>query len=90
MDNNNRNKSGNNNDKKPKNFNTIIVILIAGVITFIGITMLNGMIKDATYKEISYSEFLSKVDNGEISEVKSNPQQQKIPMVLYILITRDM
>ena len=70
MDNNNRNKSGNNNDKKPKNFNTIIVILIAGVITFIGITMLNGMIKDATYKEISYSEFLSKVDNGEISEVK--------------------
>lgn len=70
MDNNNRNKSGNNNDKKPKNLNTIIVILIAGVITFIGITMLNGMIKDATYKEISYSEFLSKVDNGEISEVK--------------------
>ena len=70
MDNNNRNNSGNNNDKKPKNMNTIIVILIAGVITFIGITMLNGMIKDATYKEISYSEFLSKVDNNEISEVK--------------------
>lgn len=72
MDNNSRNNPNNknNNDKKPKNMNTIIIILIAGVITFIGITMLNNMIKDATYKEISYSRFLEMVDNKEVSEVK--------------------
>ena len=72
MDNNNRNKpnNGNKNDKKPKNMNTIIIILIAGVITFIAITMLNSMIKDATYKEITYSEFLQMIDEDKVSEVK--------------------
>ena len=72
MDNNNRNNpnNGNKNDKKPKNMNTIIIILIAGVITFIAITMLNRMIKDATYKEITYSEFLQMIDEDKVSEVK--------------------
>ena len=72
MDNNNRNNpnNGNKNDKKPKNLNTIIIILIAGVITFIAITMLNSMIKDATYKEITYSEFLQMIDEDKVSEVK--------------------
>ena len=72
MDNNNRNNpnNGNKNDKKPKNMNTIIIILIACVITFIAITMLNSMIKDATYKEITYSEFLQMIDEDKVSEVK--------------------
>ena len=72
MDNNNRNNpnNGNKNDKKPKNMNTIIIILIAGVITFIAITMLNSIIKDATYKEITYSEFLQMIDEDKVSEVK--------------------
>ena len=72
MDNNNRNNpnNGNKNDKKPKNMNTIIIILIAGVITCIAITMLNSMIKDATYKEITYSEFLQMIDEDKVSEVK--------------------
>ena len=72
MDNNNRNNpnNGNKNDKKPKNMNTIIIILIAGVITFIAITMLNSMIKDAPYKEITYSEFLQMIDEDKVSEVK--------------------
>ena len=72
MDNNNRNNpnNGNKNDKKPKNMNTIIIILIAGVITFIAITMLNSMIKDVTYKEITYSEFLQMIDEDKVSEVK--------------------
>ena len=72
MDNNNRNNpnNGNKNDKKPKNMNTIIIILIAGVITFIAITMLNSMIKDATYKEVTYSEFLQMIDEDKVSEVK--------------------
>ena len=72
MDNDNRNNpnNGNKNDKKPKNMNTIIIILIAGVITFIAMTRLNSMIKDATYKEITYSEFLQMIDEDKVSEVK--------------------
>lgn len=66
----NNNNNNNNNEKKPKNFNAIIWLIIVGVITFIGITMLNSVLKEATYKEISYTEFLDKVENGEIEEVK--------------------
>ncbi len=70
--NNNRggNNNNNNNGKKPKNFNAIIWLIIVGVITFIGITMLNSFLREATYKEISYTEFLDMVEQGKIEEVK--------------------
>ena len=68
--NNRGNNNNNNNEKKPKNFNAIIWLIIVGVITFIGITMLNSFLKEATYKEISYTEFLDMVDQGKIEEVK--------------------
>ena len=56
--NNNRNDRNGNNNKKPKNVNLIVFIIIAAVITFIGITMLNSLLRNATYKEISYNEFI--------------------------------
>lgn len=64
------NNQNNNNEKKPKNFNTLLVIIIAGVLTFIGITILNNMIRGAAYKEISYTEFLNMVDSNQIQEVE--------------------
>ncbi len=67
---NNRGNRGNGGEKKPKNWNTIILLAIACVLTFIGITFLNGMLRNATYKEISYSEFLKMIDEDKISEVK--------------------
>lgn len=71
MDNNyGNNRQNNNNQKKPKNINTMIIIIIAALLTFAGITMLNGMIRNATYKEISYDEFIDKVKNNEIEEVE--------------------
>lgn len=65
-----RGNRGNGGEKKPKNWNTIILLAIACVLTFIGITFLNGMLRNATYKEISYSEFLKMIDEDKISEVK--------------------
>ena len=71
MDNNyGNNRQNNNNQKNPKNINTMIIIIIAALLTFAGITMLNGMIRNATYKEISYDEFIDKVKNNEIEEVE--------------------
>ena len=72
MDNNygNNKQNNNNNQKKPKNINTMIVVIVAALLTFAGITMLNGMIRNATYKEISYDEFIDKVKAGEIEEVQ--------------------
>ena len=68
--NNRNNNNNNNNDKKPKNFNAIIWLIIVGVITFIGITMLNSFLREASYKEISYTEFLDMVDRGEVEAVE--------------------
>ena len=68
--NNNRdNRNGNNNNKKPRNVNLIVFVIIAAVITFIGITMLNSMLKNATYKEISYNQFIEMVNNDQVKKV---------------------
>ena len=68
--NNNRdNRNGNNNNKKPKNVNLIVFVIIAAVITFIGITMLNSMLRNATYKEISYNQFIEMVNNDQVKKV---------------------
>ena len=68
--NNNRdNRNGNNNNKKPKNVNLIVFVIIAAVITFICITMLNSMLKNATYKEISYNQFIEMVNNDQVKKV---------------------
>ena len=74
MDNNyrdNRNKNGKNGpSKRPGSLNTIIIVIIAAVITLVGMNMLNGMIRNATYKHITYDEFLDKVNNGEVAQVE--------------------
>ena len=72
--NNNRNNLNNgnnsNNDKKPKNINTVIIIIVAAIITMLGISFLNSMYKDATNKEITYTEFMEMLDKDEVSEVE--------------------
>ena len=71
MDNNYvNNRQNNNNQKKPKNINTMIIIIIAALLTFAGITMLNGMIRNATYTEIPYEDFIDKVKNTAIEAVE--------------------
>ena len=56
-------------NRGPKFNQTVVILLIAALITFIGISWLNGMVKNATYKEITYDEFLSMLDDGEIGKV---------------------
>jgi len=79
MDNNNNNNNNNNNknknsngnkDGKPPKFNqTIVILMIAALFIFMGISMLNSMVKDATYKEITYSKFYDMVNNDEVTSV---------------------
>ena len=68
---NNRNNQNNNNgnNKKPKT-STIIIVIVAAIITFIGITMLDSMLKNATYKEVTYNEFLQMIDDDKVEQVK--------------------
>ena len=71
MDNRQNNGQGPRGDgnRGPKFNQTVVILLIAALITFIGISWLNGMGKNATYKEITYDEFLSMLDDGEIGKV---------------------
>lgn len=67
---NNQNRNnGNNNNKKPKT-NTIIFIIIAAIITLIGVNMLNSMFRNATFKEITYNEFLQMIDDDKVEKVQ--------------------
>jgi len=68
--NNPNNRNNQNNNKKQKNFNTILILLIAAVVTFIGFSLLRGLLNNAKYKEISYTEFLEMIDDNKIAEVK--------------------
>ena len=69
---NNNSNNNNNNGKKPKNVNLIIIIAIAAILTFIGIMMLQNMITSATYKKITYTQFLDMLENEEVAEVDFN------------------
>lgn len=71
MDNRQNNGQGPRGDgnRGPKFNQTVVILLIAALITFIGISWLNGMVKNATYKEITYDEFLSMLDDGEVGKV---------------------
>ncbi len=66
----NNNRNNQNNNKKQKNFNTILILAIAAVLTFIGFSLLRGLLNNVRFKEISYTEFLQMVEDDKISEVK--------------------
>jgi len=65
----NKNSNGNKDGKQPKFNQTIVVLMIAALFIFMGISMLNSMVKDATYKEITYDKFYSMINNDEVSSV---------------------
>ena len=69
MDNRQDNGGGKNGSQGPKFNQTVIILIIAALITFVGISWLNRMVRDATYKEITYDEFLDMIDDNEIGNV---------------------
>lgn len=69
MDNRQNNNPNNDNNNGPKFNQTLVVLIIAAVVTFVGMSWLSGMVRDATYQEITYDEFLDMVDDGEVSKV---------------------
>lgn len=69
MDNRQDNGGSKDSGQGPKFNQTVIILIIAALITFIGISWLNGLVKDATYKEVTYDEFLKMIDSGEIGKV---------------------
>ena len=76
----NRDNNGNNNNdrgnkKGPRVGITVLGIIIAIVITYLGVSFVKSCIKKATTKEISYSRFLELIDENGISSVEYSSDQ---------------
>ncbi|HKM21149.1 MAG TPA: ATP-dependent zinc metalloprotease FtsH [Lachnospiraceae bacterium] len=102
MDNNqNPNNNPNNGDKNqpPKNRQTLLVLLIASVITMLFLTYIRGVVTNASVQEISYDEFLSKVEAGEVESVEvgtdrititpKNQEDKVLPITYYTGVMAD-
>ncbi len=68
------NNSGHNSNKdqknqSPKNKQTLLVLLIASLITLLFISFMRTILSDASTQEISYDDFLEKVDSGEVESI---------------------
>ena len=65
--------SGNGGNNNPQNRNkksqTIIILIIAAIVTIFASSIMSSLLEDATTKEISYDEFIKKVEDGEVEKV---------------------
>lgn len=62
---NNQNNNQNNNKRKQ----TIIILIIAAIVTIVASSIMSKLLEDATTKEISYDEFIKKVENDEVKKI---------------------
>ncbi len=76
-----------NNDKKkptngngPKNSQIIIALVIVGVLTLLIMTGMDRFITSRTTQQISYNEFLNKLDEGQVKAVKIDGDRLEIAL----------
>ncbi len=66
---NNKNNGGNKNGGNNKNGMTALVFIAAALMVLFLTSLLNSCARNATNKEISYSEFINMVENGKVEQV---------------------
>ena len=74
----NRNQDPNNN-KGPKNKQSLLVLLICIMVSLFGMNMLSRMTSNVS-SEISYSEFIQLLDNGQVESVVINSDSLKVTL----------
>ncbi|MBE5922186.1 MAG: ATP-dependent zinc metalloprotease FtsH [Lachnospiraceae bacterium] len=62
----------------PKQKQTIIILVVAGVLAFLGMMMMNSFYQSATTQEITYDTFIDWLENDEISKVTINESRLEI------------
>jgi cell division protease FtsH len=67
--NNNNNGGNNNNSGNNKNGMTIMIFILAALLVLFLTSLLNSCAKDATNKEITYSEFIDMVEKDKVESV---------------------
>ena len=68
--NNNGNNGNNGNNNKKGRGSVIIVVIVAIILTYLAVSLFKSCVRNATTKEISYSEFLEMIDKNEIKSVE--------------------
>ena len=65
----NKNNPDNNNGKGPKNGQTIMILVIAAIITFFSITLMKDLMTKSSTEELTYDKFVSMLENKEVESV---------------------
>lgn len=65
----NKNNQDNNNGKTPKNGQTLLILVIAAVITFCSITLMKDLMTKSSTEELTYDQFVSMLENKEVESV---------------------
>ncbi|MGN0481574.1 MAG: ATP-dependent zinc metalloprotease FtsH [Lachnospiraceae bacterium] len=63
------NDSNNNKNYGPKRSQTLIIMLIIAILSFVVVSMLQNSVEKATAKEIPYNEFVSMVEKKQVQSV---------------------
>ncbi len=66
------NKQNKPEDKNPKRFSTIIILIIAAILTLLCVSAVTSMLDTATTKEVTYDEFLKMIEDGKVKRVEFN------------------
>ena len=56
--------------KTPKNGQTLLILVVAAVITFFSITWMRDMMMASTTKELPYTEFIQMLEDGKVDTVE--------------------
>ena len=67
---NNQNNQRNENNNGPRNKQTIILLVVVGLITIIAMTLLNEFITGKTTIKVTYDQFVDMVESGKVKEVE--------------------
>ncbi len=78
-------ESGNNNGKKGKgsqnNRNGMLFCVILAAVMVVSFFYMMNQIEEGTNKQITYNEFVSKLENGEVSEVQVDSDSGRILII---------
>lgn len=76
--NDNNNNGGNKNGGNNKNGMTVMIFILTALLVLFFVSLLNSCARDATHKEISYSEFVDMVKDDKIESVVFNSNKINI------------
>ena len=79
MSNNNTpDRNGDNSHKAPKNRQNIIVFLVFMLVSFLVLSFIQNMVKDASTKEITYDAFIEMLEEDKVEKVEDTGLTWKI------------